>query len=171
MLRLLGPAAEGGPVTADQVLDAVSNHIKSGLGGRPLLRAGLLHALGDTYLTTASPLGTMRVLEDARRILVASAIEDGALNEGIELSMARVHIRELRYQQAEALLLHVIEGRSRRLGEEHPDTLRAMSLLGLVYRWMNRPEKALPQLKIAARGLSRTLGPGHPETMEAHSRT
>jgi tetratricopeptide (TPR) repeat protein len=155
------------PSSVSQTLDLASNEIRHGLKSFPLLRARLLHALGDTYMKTRRPYETIEILEEADRALDAVDQPDGGLRTSIKLSMAQVHMSLNDYGRAETLLLDVIEDRASRLGGQHPDTLRAIHRLARTYHWMKRPREAFDQVVTAEQGMARTLGEDHPETLES----
>jgi non-specific serine/threonine protein kinase/serine/threonine-protein kinase len=173
LLRLFRPTGDGDlpegayPRSLSQTLDLASNEIRNGLGGFPLLRARLLHALGDTYMKTRRPYETIELLKEAGRVLDSVDQPDGGLRTSITLSMAQVYMSMNDYGRAETLLLEVIEERTRRLGGQHPDTLRAILRLAGTYHWMKRPREAFDRVVAAEQGLARSLGEDHPEALES----
>jgi tetratricopeptide (TPR) repeat protein len=76
-----------------------------------------------------------------------------------------LYIRQGRYNEAEPLFVKSLEIRRRILGEEHPDTLKSMTLLGVLRRVQGRNNEA-EQLSAKALEIQRrVLGEEHPDTL------
>jgi tetratricopeptide (TPR) repeat protein len=81
--------------------------------------------------------------------------------------VARVLWKEGRWKEAEELQVKVLEASRRVLGEEHPDTIRAMANLAATYRDQGRSKEAEePQVKVLEAS-RRVLGEEHPDTISA----
>ena len=71
-----------------------------------------------------------------------------------------------RYEEAEGLLLEVVEARTAKLGVDHPDTLTGKNNLALLYQAQNRYDLAEPLFREVVDGSRRKLGPTHPDTQQ-----
>lgn len=58
-----------------------------------------------------------------------------------------------------------LEGRKRKLGPDHPDTLTSMLDLSSIFQATGRYDRAFPLLEQAVDGRKRKLGPDHPDTI------
>jgi tetratricopeptide (TPR) repeat protein len=77
--------------------------------------------------------------------------------------------KEGRWKEAEELQVKVMEARLRVLGEEHPDTLRAMGDLASTY-WKQGRSKEAEELEVKVmEARSRVLGEEHPGTLTSMS--
>ncbi len=61
----------------------------------------------------------------------------------------------------------MVEGRRRILGEEHPDTLASMDLLGIALHNAFEERRSRRLLKRVLSARTRTLGPDHPDTLRS----
>jgi tetratricopeptide (TPR) repeat protein len=75
--------------------------------------------------------------------------------------------KEGRWKEAEELQVKVMEARSRVLGVEHPDTLRATASLASTYREQGRWKEAEELEVEVLEARSRVLGEEHPDTLNA----
>jgi hypothetical protein len=57
-------------------------------------------------------------------------------------NLAATYWKLKEFTKAEELEVVVLEKRKQLLGDDHPDTLRAMGNLALTYRSLNKPKKA-----------------------------
>jgi len=58
------------------------------------------------------------------------------------LYLAKVHIEQEHYEEAENLLLETIDGPCVKLGDQHPHTIESIKNLIDLYEAWNKPEKA-----------------------------
>jgi tetratricopeptide (TPR) repeat protein len=79
-------------------------------------------------------------------------------------NLANVYVAEGGHPQAEALLMKVLEARSRVLGEQHPDTLRSMAYLAELYGTQGRYAQAEVLFAKVLQVRRRVLGPQHPDS-------
>ena len=82
-------------------------------------------------------------------------------------SFALVYGEVGRVQEALQLTERVVEVRKRKLGEEHPETLRSMHSLAIRYREAGERQKALQLTERVVEVYKRTLGKEHPETLRS----
>ena len=123
------------------------------------LAADLRHRRGDY-------LGAERDLRDVTDRLATH--QPGAWKErlGLLSLLTRVLDLERKNSESEALCLETLAIQRERLGPDHPDVVRTLTLLGQVRRRLQRPHEAAAALE-EARGLAeRVLGPEHAETLD-----
>jgi tetratricopeptide (TPR) repeat protein len=71
------------------------------------------------------------------------------------------------FTDAEPQWVRALEIREKALGPDHPETLRSVNNLALLYNLERRPDDAEPLLKRALAGYEKTLGPDHPDTLNS----
>ncbi|ORY19070.1 hypothetical protein BCR34DRAFT_595897 [Clohesyomyces aquaticus] len=69
------------------------------------------------------------------------------------------------FDKGETLHWRVLEGRKRKLGPKHPDTLLSISGLAYVLHRQKRYEETSKLYQQACDGLQQKLGPQHPKTI------
>jgi hypothetical protein len=77
-----------------------------------------------------------------------------------------MHQAQGRYDEAEPLYQRVLQTRGRALGPEHPDTLRSVNNLALLYQAQGRYGEAEPLYQRALQAYERVLGQEHPVTLK-----
>jgi len=70
-----------------------------------------------------------------------------------------------RYKEAETLCRQALAGRQKRLGPEHPDTLRTVSNPAIIRDLQGRHEEAETLFGRVLKGREKLFGPEHPETL------
>src|SRR5436305_1381917 len=78
------------------------------------------------------------------------------------LTFASFCIDQGRYKEAERLYERALKGREEQLGPEHPDTLRTVEGLAIIYA--NQYQYAEPLYERALKGRGEEMKPGHPHT-------
>jgi tetratricopeptide (TPR) repeat protein len=78
-----------------------------------------------------------------------------------------IRIKQQRYEEAKTLLDRVLKGRKLKLGEDHPNTIRTIHYLGILYREQGQFDKAENLLLEALDGRRLKLGDTHPHTLES----
>ena len=107
-------------------------------------------------------------LPHTQHVLDSSFIEDDA-EEKVKL-LWRFGIcltADGRYNEAEKRLLPVVEINTRRLGEEHPNTLDSMNILALTYTFQGRWKEAEELADQVMKTKERVLGEEHPDTLSS----
>ncbi len=109
---------------------------------------------------------------ERNRAEAAQQLAQSASSELIELYIEMREIGRAYYDQgdfsrARKPLTKVLEGYRRLRGDHHPDTLGAMSNLGLLLRAQGNYPEAAPLLVKAIEGYRRALGDEHPITVRA----
>jgi eukaryotic-like serine/threonine-protein kinase len=87
----------------------------------------------------------------------------------LQNSLAGAFFRIGRYEEAARLREQLQQHFETTLGPEHPDTLRSIGHLGLVYLYQSRFADAEPLLTSALNGIRRSQGPEHLDTLAAMS--
>ena len=71
------------------------------------------------------------------------------------------------FDEAERLFYEALEGRQRKLGDDHPACFESMHELAVLYLVQARYEEAEPLLLEAFQGRENKLRPDHPHTIES----
>ncbi len=104
------------------------------------------------------------LLQDVYERFRASKGEDDIITlsagQGVGIALTRAG----RDEEAVAMLRRVLEGRKRRLGEDHPETLRSTDNLNVAMKSDGLPEMVATQKDLVARAM-RVLGPSHSSTL------
>jgi tetratricopeptide (TPR) repeat protein len=113
--------------------------------------------------------GKYKAAEDISKIAIAaSATSLGKEHETIQgcLSvLASAYRRQRKSDEAETVLLQLVDTRKRLLGEEHSQTLVSMNNLALTYLHQGRNDEAEELLVRIQEVRKRVLGDMHPETL------
>ncbi|KAF1952875.1 hypothetical protein CC80DRAFT_495015 [Byssothecium circinans] len=79
-------------------------------------------------------------------------------------NLASTFWRQRRWNEAEDMLVRVMETRKRILGNEHPDTLTAMGNLAFMFKSQSRNKEAILLIEACFQLRKRVLGHHHPHT-------
>ena len=82
-------------------------------------------------------------------------------------NLASTYLEQGRWEEAEKLYLQVLEGNTRVLGAEHPDTLLSMANLATLYRRRSRHREAIALMEKVVQLRKKVLGTNHPKTVNA----
>jgi serine/threonine-protein kinase len=135
--------ARGNSVTAREILDRGAARIETELAGEPLVRARLMGELGRVYQKLGLYWRSEELLKGAGEAIGAPGTDAReVLRLRILHDLANTYWFWARWQEAEATYLQVIEGRTRSLGPDHPDTLAARSDLASAYLRQERLDEA-----------------------------
>ncbi|UCF68795.1 MAG: serine/threonine protein kinase, partial [Acidobacteriota bacterium] len=159
LLASVAPGAQGRDVSMREVLDTAAERLEGRFNEQPVVAATLRRTIGATY----TRLGR---LDDAAPQLERSAAAfENALGADDPRTLEAIHaLAELRFYQgrpeeAEALLLRVVEERRRVLGPDDAATLAALSDLGAVAHDQGRLGDAERHYRAALGVARRTLPP------------
>jgi len=109
---------------------------------------------------------TVRSVLDRAAASIAGRFDKQPLVEAsIRQTIGNTYLDLGLYPQAQIQMERAYEIRSRRLGEEHPDTLQTMNNLAALYIDQNKGPQAEPLLNRAWQVRRRTLGEENPETL------
>ena len=86
-------------------------------------------------------------------------------------NLAVTYWNQGRWDEAAGLQEKVLEARSRLLGKEHPDTLRAMANLAGTYRNQGRWDEAAGLEEKVLEATIRLLGKEHPDTLSGDGKS
>ena len=121
-----------------------------------------------------SPGGATQVNLQLKCALVDSAMHEAAHStaEGADLAMVLDKAGGMlrvngQYSEAEPLYRQALEGRTRVLGPDHPDTLSGINNLAMCIHTQSHRSEAEPLFRQALDGRTRVLGPDHPETLSS----
>jgi serine/threonine-protein kinase len=122
--------------------------------------------LADLDLRRGDYLGAERGLREVADRLATR--QPGAWRERLRVLASLVRVLDLQRKnsESEALCLQTLELQRARLGPDHPDVVRTLSLLGQVQRRLQHPRQAVDTLEQARTLAERVLGPEHPETLD-----
>ena len=81
------------------------------------------------------------------------------------ITFATFFMGQGRYKEAEQLFEQALKGWEEQLGPAHPDTLRTIQNLAIVYRYQGRYKEAEQLYERALKGWEEQLGPAHPDTL------
>ena len=115
-----------------------------------------------TYRTLTPHLQTA-----AAGIADRAGVTEPASFRRLLLSISRYLFVTAQYGTARPLVEAAADRWATALGEDHPDTLRALSYLGANLRALGHENRALHVKQIAVERFTRTLGPDHPDTLWA----
>jgi non-specific serine/threonine protein kinase/serine/threonine-protein kinase len=172
MLASVDPTKSGRDVTVKEMLDETAKTLGEKFKNRPLIEARLHHTVGKTYYSLgeyeAADFHLRRAMEIGLTHRGAGALE--TIRAACDLG--RSLMDQTRFGQAEALLEEVLETSRRTLGDEHPQTIRAMAILGMCYNMEyvrhgeGRYEEARVLLREAVEKNRRILGEEDPQTVD-----
>ncbi|EHA45981.1 hypothetical protein MGG_02976 [Pyricularia oryzae 70-15] len=109
-------------------------------------------------------------LPHANCLLESNLIDnDNTSKINLKWKIALCYYSDGRYSEAETFLREVMEVRTRRLGPEHPDTLKCMAKLALTYHAQSRFQESKALGLRAFNTQSRILGEEDPETLSTMS--
>ena len=75
--------------------------------------------------------------------------------------------KQQRYDEAESLLRQALDGRQRKLGNDHPDYFESKHEHAMLYIAQSQYKKAEPLLLEAFHGRKTKLDPEHPHTIKS----
>ncbi|KAH0556700.1 hypothetical protein GP486_005513 [Trichoglossum hirsutum] len=92
-------------------------------------------------------------------------------NECLDVAseFARMYAECGQFKEAKSLDEKVLETRRRRSGEDHPATLKSMSILATTYKALHHFEESKELSEKLVQTRSRTLGENHPDTLRSMS--
>ena len=161
------PERDGRTITVAEVLDRAVHEVHDKISDQPLVKARLLHALGESYgglgLYREAEKLCQESLEIRQRVL--GPTHPDTLESMNDLGVA--YDRVGRTAEAVRLLEETLSYGARSLGSEHPDTLDSMNNLGVAYSEAGRTAEAIALLEETLRLRREKLGPEHPDTLES----
>jgi serine/threonine protein kinase len=167
MLRSVDPSrAAGREVTVRYILDEAARSIAQGvLAEQPLVEADMRVTLGQSYDALGLYAAAEQQLRAAISLYSGLSEEDSPDSLVAECHLAGALNRQLRYDDALALLQKIIEPMRRLLGPEHAETLTARSHLAVALAGKGRLDEAEQANRLTLNARRRTLGPEHRDTL------
>jgi eukaryotic-like serine/threonine-protein kinase len=160
--------AQGRDVTVADVLGEAASRLAEGeaLPDQPEVEAALQLTLGRTYTALGRLVDAKRHLERALELRANLTEADPGRLEVLE-ALGRLYLEDGLPELAVPPLQRVFDLRTERLGDDHPDTLTAMSELANALFRLNRLDEVeeLDRRTLSIR--RRTLGEEDPETIRA----
>jgi serine/threonine protein kinase/tetratricopeptide (TPR) repeat protein len=168
LFRAVDPrTANGRDVTVKDVLEAATARASEKLGDRPLVEAQVRLTLGEMCRRIGKFDLALTNLDRAVALREAALGLDDPATLTARFELAVAYDSEGRREEAEKLLLSVLDGRRRRLGPEDLDTLRTLNSLGIVYDGLGRYVEADRYSRAALDGYEKALGPDHIDTLRS----
>jgi non-specific serine/threonine protein kinase/serine/threonine-protein kinase len=159
--------ALGSPPTVAQALDRSEAALQDGLHGQPVIRATVLHAIGNIDRSLGRWDRAASRLAESWSLRRSSLGDEAPDTLQAANDLARVQRDIGQAAEAEALLRQTLTTRIATLGAEDPATLDSLSELGATLIDLGRAAEAEVVLRQAAAGRHRLLGPGHADTLES----
>ena len=155
------PVTPGDTPTREYLL----NVIRQRFPDQPELQSRLLLAAGSVTAPKGSS-GELDVLTESRdRIASLHGPDDRQVLNANEALVGKCMNQNL-LQEAESITLDLLERRRRLLGSDHPDTLRTTGMLGDIYKYWQKYDRAAPLVETMIRGLERLWGPDHHDVLQ-----
>ncbi|MEM7354117.1 MAG: serine/threonine-protein kinase [Acidobacteriota bacterium] len=160
-------ALRGETLTAKRILDTGGERVLTELEDQPEIRATLMDAMGQVYLSLGSYDQASDLLEGAlelRRELLGS--------EHLDVAATLYHLAELRYENgeyepSEAFYREALTIRRRLLGSDHEQVGDTLDGLATVLRWSGKLEGA-EEIHLEALEIQRrALGEEHPKVAKS----
>jgi serine/threonine protein kinase len=158
-------------VTLLEVLDRAAEKVGARFGDRPLVEAALRTTIGETYVSLGAWEKSRQQYVAALTIYERESGPGAAETAHTMIGLGGVLDEWGRYDEAEPLLHQGLDRLSRALGEDHPDTLKAMNNLAHLY-WVQetgRTSEAEALLRKVLENRRRVQGEDHPDTLEARN--
>ncbi len=127
--------------------------------------AGLFR-VSDPAEARGRPLTAREVLDKGAARIDSDLSRDPMLQSRLLMTMGDVYRNLGALDRAEQLVDRALQIRRGRLGPEHPDTLRASSLLGCIYDFRGKTDQAEQLLVSTLSSERRILGDDHPNTLK-----
>ncbi len=158
--------SRGEEVTARQMLDRGAERIETELEDQPLLRARLMHTIGDVYIMLGDFAASGAQLEQA------VALREQHLGDHPDLAaslyrLGWAHLQMYHFQEAEPLFARSLQIREAKLGSEHLDVAESLNGLAHFARMSQDSRRAAHLWERVLAIRERELGPEHAETGKA----
>ena len=165
VLRSPDPALAGRDVKVADVLARALKELDSGLADQPVVKASLLDAVGQTYLSLGMPVEAVAVLEEALELWGRELLEDDPQRLVALNNLAWAYRNAGQLERALPLYEDVFRRRQESLGADHRETLSSADSLAEAYRLAGRLKDALALHQTTFDRREATLGRGHSETL------
>ena len=167
IVRRINPTDMARRIVEENVLVRAVSAIEEEFAEQPVIRAGLLQTLADTYRELAMSEPAMPLQSAALDTLRQEKGDDHA-DTMTAIGQMGVVLESLgEHAEAEKYYRELLERRCRVLGDEHPGTLIAVSNLGHLLLSAGRLAEAEPYCRKALAGRRQVLGDAHPDTLSS----
>jgi tetratricopeptide (TPR) repeat protein len=147
-----------------EIVDRASGNVDAKFAGQPLVAAKIHLTVGSVYAGLGETEKAENHLRTAKTLFETHAGPDDPRTLEVNHALAvLLRVNRAAYQEAEALIRHVLDVRQRMLGPDHPDTLTAMLELAHVRNERQAHDEAenlfteVEQQAITALGVSAPL--------------
>ncbi len=166
MLASADPDRYGIDVKVVDVLDSAAESVDDDFGEHPLIRAAVLHTLGETYHAIGEFTKAEGHLVDALEIRRDRLGEEHAQTLSTRARIGAVLSDLGDFAEAEPILREVLDARRRSLGDD-PETANSMASLAQLLQRDRRFEEALELARETLELRRQVLGEDHPDTFDA----
>ncbi len=129
-------------VTLREVLDAASERMEGRFEGEPHAELSVRQMWGQMYLKLGKYKAAKRHGDRVLEIFMKQLDEEDPDMLLLMRNLAALYLEQGWYDEAEPVLVKVLDAQRRVLGEEHRDTVRAINCLIMLYEAWGKPEKA-----------------------------
>lgn len=159
MLLAPHPEARGRTATVLEAIERARPRLNEALGEFPDVEGALRASIGTVYAGLREDEAASEELSQAIERLSQAHGPDSLELERAETQFVHVHLRRLRFAEAEALVrrLHLRSSRAR--GEENPATVNILGNLAVILGQQGRVREALPLYRRALAARERARGP------------
>lgn len=160
--------SRGRDVTVKQILDRASTDVNAGKQP-PEVRAEVFEILGGAYHTLGRYDEAVSHMRLAGESLKSAGMLDTARFYQVQAKLAAALMSSGRLDEAEVAMNTAIEGRTRLLGAEHPDTLFSRSLSATLAHMQNKSGKAMEIIKEVIAVQTRVVGAEETATLDSRT--
>jgi len=157
----------GGDVTARELLERGASRVDSELADQPVIRATLMHTIGQVYQKLGLYTEAEALVENAFR-LRETHLGTSHLDTAATLNLLGSTLLDLgQFDRAEALYRRALAIREHELGEEHPRVTAVLNNLAGVHFFRGDFEGAAQLMERTVAIQERTLGEDAPQFAES----
>ncbi|MCC6428840.1 MAG: serine/threonine protein kinase [Phycisphaerales bacterium] len=161
--------SRGRDVTVKDVLDNAASQAEKDLASEPEVRAEVLEILGEAYHTTSRFDEAIRLMTGAIDARKSVGLVDDVRFYQLHAKLSAPLMSADRLDESEAALKTALDGRSRLLGADHPDTLFSKSLLAMLYQLRGNNAEAETILRDVIKSQTRVVGEGDSATLDSRT--
>jgi Tfp pilus assembly protein PilF len=132
--KVADPFAQGGNVTARQILDNGARRIGSELSNQPAIKADVLDTIGSAYLGLGLPEDAQALIEQGLSLRRSLFGDDSAAVASSLYSLNRVYSDKGDLAQAEALARRSLDINQRKTGTASVETASSLCRLGVIQK-------------------------------------
>ncbi len=162
-------AARGREVTVKDVLDKAAGQAGTELASQPEVRAEVLEMLAEAYHTLGKFDEAITLMNGALEARKAAGLVDDVRYYQVHAKLSASLMSADKLDEADAAIRTALEGRTRLLGKDHPDTLYTRSLSAMLAQLQNHNDEAEKILREVIADQTRVVGPGASATLESRS--